>query len=81
MSSTKATLDLPKNAKSSAGRPPVTKLAYRINDLEAATGLCRHAIERARSAGKFPEADVRVGRCPLWRVETVRVWLDGGGIR
>jgi hypothetical protein len=69
------------NIKPSPARAPIEKLAYRISELSAALGLSRRAIERARCAGKFPEADVHVGRCPLWRVETVRSWLEGGGTR
>jgi predicted DNA-binding transcriptional regulator AlpA len=61
-------------------RPPVERLAYRINELSTALGLSRRAIERARVAARFPKADIQVGRCPLWRVETVKAWLEGGGI-
>jgi hypothetical protein len=78
MSSTTVTPESTASVKASPARPPVEKLAYRINDLEAALGLSRRAIERARSAGKFPKADRHVGRCPHWCVETIKAWLEGG---
>jgi hypothetical protein len=81
MSSTTATPESTASVKVSLARPSIEKLAYRITEQSAALGLSRRAIERASYAGKFPEAGVHVGRCPLWRVETVRSWLEGGGTR
>jgi predicted DNA-binding transcriptional regulator AlpA len=60
-------------------RPPVERLAYRIDEVANSVGLSRRAIERARVAGRFPKADIKVGRCPLWRIETIKAWLEGGG--
>jgi hypothetical protein len=54
-------------------------LALRLDELAFALGVSRRAIERERSAGHFPEPDLHIGRMPLWRVETVRRWLERGG--
>jgi len=41
--------------------------------------VSRRSFERMRSAGLIPPPDVRVGRLPRWRPETVRRWIEGGG--
>jgi predicted DNA-binding transcriptional regulator AlpA len=56
---------------------PSNRIAWRMADLTALTGLSRRMIERERSAGRFPAPDRFVGRCPLWRPETVDAWLRG----
>jgi predicted DNA-binding transcriptional regulator AlpA len=58
------------------GKSRVERLAYRLDEVADALGMSRRAIERERSAGRFPMADLHVGKAPLWRVETVRDWLD-----
>jgi predicted DNA-binding transcriptional regulator AlpA len=52
------------------------RLALRMADLTRLTGLSRRLIERERSAGRFPQPDRVVGRCPLWRPETISAWLS-----
>jgi predicted DNA-binding transcriptional regulator AlpA len=59
--------------------PLAGRLALRLGDLPQALGLSRRAIERLRSAGKFPPPDRTVGRVPIWAVGTVRAWVEGGG--
>src|SRR5262249_2866771 len=54
-------------------------LAYRLDELADALGVSRRAIERERSAGRVPPPDLHIGKMPLWRVETIRHWLEGGG--
>jgi hypothetical protein len=44
----------------------------------ARLGVSRRIIERERSAGRLPKPDLHIGRMPLWRVETVRAWLESG---
>lgn len=56
-------------------------LALRMDQVAAALGVSRSTIERARAAGRFPPPDLRIGRMPLWRPETVRRWTEGGGRR
>jgi predicted DNA-binding transcriptional regulator AlpA len=54
-------------------------MTYRLEDLSAALGVSRRAIERERSAGRFPRPDLTIGRMPLWRPETIREWIENGG--
>lgn len=54
-------------------------LAVGMADLPALLGISRRTLERERSAGRFPRPDKIVGKRPLWRLETVRRWLEGGG--
>jgi hypothetical protein len=60
-------------------RPRIEPMALRPEDLEAAIGVDNRTIQRWRSAGKFPKPDIRHGHTLLWRVETVRAWLESGG--
>jgi hypothetical protein len=64
-------------------RPPVERLAYRREELAAAIGVSRITIDRERAAGRLPKPDLWVGtgarKTPLWRVETVRAWIERGG--
>lgn len=63
-----------------APRPEASpRLTLRLDDLAAALGVSRRAIERERSAGRFPTPDIVIGRMPLWRPETIRRWVEGGG--
>jgi predicted DNA-binding transcriptional regulator AlpA len=57
----------------------VGRLTLRLDELAAALGVSRRAIERERSAGRFPKPDLIIGRMPLWRPETIRSWIEGGG--
>ncbi len=59
--------------------PPPGRLALRLDELAASLGISRRTLERERSAGRFPPPDLHIGKCPLWRPETVRRWIDGGG--
>ena len=59
--------------------PPATRLALRLDEVARALGVSRRAIERERSAGRFPKPDLTIGRMPLWRPETIRAWIEGGG--
>ena len=72
-----------KLALENQGRPPVERLTYRIDELADSLGMSRRAIERERSAGRFPLPDLYIGKAPLWRPESVRDWLDSkkGGNR
>jgi predicted DNA-binding transcriptional regulator AlpA len=71
----------PDLASSEPARPetPPGPLCYRFNDLPTALGVSRRTIERERSAGRFPKPDLTIVKMPLWRVETIRAWIEGGG--
>ncbi len=60
-------------------RPRIEPMALRIDEVAAALGLSRRAIERERAAGRFPKPDAIVGKMPLWKPETVRGFLERGG--
>lgn len=60
-------------------RPRVEPLTYRFEDLAEAIGVSRRFLERELSAGRLPKPDLRLGKVPLWRVETIRNWLERGG--
>ena len=60
-------------------RPRVEPLTYRLEDLVDALGLSRRFLERERAAGRFPKPDLRLGKAVLWRVETIRTWIERGG--
>ena len=62
-------------------RPRVEPMALRLDELANAIGVSRRALERERTAGRLPKPDLRVGNMPLWRVETIRAWLERGGHR
>jgi predicted DNA-binding transcriptional regulator AlpA len=55
------------------------RLTLRLDELARALGVSRRAVERERSAGRFPRPDLTIGRMPLWRPETIRRWVEGGG--
>jgi hypothetical protein len=61
--------------RQAGNRPRIEPLALRLDELADALGVSRRAIERERSAGRFPAADLTIGKMPLWRVETIRDWL------
>ncbi len=50
-------------------------MALRVGDVARAIGISRRALERLRAAGGFPPPDKVIGRCPVWRVETIHAWL------
>ena len=71
-----------KKAPSLESKPePATpeRLLIRLDELADRLGISRRTLERERSAGRFPKADVRIGKMPLWRPETIREWIEGGG--
>jgi predicted DNA-binding transcriptional regulator AlpA len=60
-------------------RPPVDRLALRLDEVAEAIGVSRRTIERERSAGRFPKPDRVIGKLSIWSVETIRKWVEGGG--
>ena len=58
--------------------PSAERLALRLEEIARSLGISRRAVERERSAGRFPRPDLTIGRMPLWRPETIRRWIEGG---
>lgn len=56
-----------------------TRLTLRLDEVAATLGISRRAIERERSAGRFPRPDLTVGRMPLWKPQTILTWVERGG--
>ncbi|QEH34274.1 hypothetical protein OJF2_28090 [Aquisphaera giovannonii] len=50
-----------------------------IADLARVLAVSRRLIERERAAGRLPRPDLQMGRCPRWRAETIRRWIETGG--
>jgi len=65
-------------AKAKGGGPAVEPLLSKA-DVVAALGCEVRTIERMISSGRFPRPDVRVGRLPRWKAETVNGWIAEGG--
>ncbi len=61
--------------------PAPVRLTYRLAELAKSFGISRRTLERERSAGRFPRPDLTIGKAPLWKPETIRRWIDGGGHR
>ena len=59
--------------------PGIEALTYRLADLPRALGVSRRTIEGERAAGRFPRPDLKMGRIPLWRRQTIDRWLAQGG--
>ncbi len=60
-------------------RSQTHRLTLRIEELAEAIGVSRRVLERELSAGRFPKPDLRIGKMPLWRVESLDAWLKRGG--
>jgi hypothetical protein len=50
-----------------------------LDDLAAILKVGRRWLERERSAGRIPKPDFMAGRCPRWKPETIRQWIERGG--
>jgi predicted DNA-binding transcriptional regulator AlpA len=56
-------------------------LTWRLDAIAKALGVSRRTLERERSAGRFPPPDLSIGKMPLWRPETIRRWVERGGVQ
>lgn len=52
-----------------------------IDDLAAVLNCSRRLVERMRSGGRVPPPDFQAGKCPRWKPETIRLWIETGGRR
>lgn len=51
-----------------------------MEDLAQVLNCSRRGLERLRAAGRVPKPDFQFGRCPRWRPETIRAWIEKGSI-
>lgn len=50
-----------------------------IADLARVLNCSRRVVEGLRSAGRLPKPDLKIGKMPRWRPDTVRAWIEKGG--
>jgi hypothetical protein len=50
-----------------------------LDDLVVILKCSRRLIERMRAAGKLPRPQLYAGKCPRWKPETIRAWIERGG--
>jgi predicted DNA-binding transcriptional regulator AlpA len=55
------------------------RVTIRLDEVASLLGISRRVLERERSAGRFPRPDMTIGRMPLWKPDTIRAWVEGGG--
>jgi predicted DNA-binding transcriptional regulator AlpA len=55
------------------------RLTDRLAEVAKMLGISRRTLERERAAGRFPRPDLHVGKAPLWKIETLRSWIEGQG--
>ena len=65
--------------RQSKSHPPVARMTLRLDEVADALGVSRRVLERERAAGRMPKPDRRIGKMPLWRVETIHAWINSGG--
>jgi predicted DNA-binding transcriptional regulator AlpA len=51
----------------------------KIVDLARILGCSRRLVERMRAAGKLPRPDVKIGKMPRWKRDTILRWIEDGG--
>jgi excisionase family DNA binding protein len=58
--------------------PLAERLVWSISDVVALTGLSRATLDRIRASGRagFPRPNIRIGRRPFWRPQTIRQWIE-----
>lgn len=59
--------------------PPGLAPLLGIDDLVHILNVNRRTVERMRSGGQLPRADLCVGRLPRWMPSTIETWLKRGG--
>jgi len=74
--------DLP-DPRPEAKRGPILPAGFEsmlsIDDLAALLRCSRRLVERMRSGGKVPRPDIKIGKMPRWKPETIRLWIESGG--
>lgn len=70
---------MPVSSPSENKQAPIITPLLSIDDVAATLACSRRLIERMRAAGKLPKPDLRVGKMPRWRAETIARWIEAGG--
>ena len=58
---------------------PIIEPLLTVEGVASALSVNRRTVERMLSAGKLPGPDLRIGRMPRWKAETIRRWIENGG--
>jgi hypothetical protein len=69
----------PKAARSRRFLPAGIEPMLGIDDVAARLAVCRRVVERMRSAGEIPKPDIKIGKMPRWKFETIEGWIDREG--
>ena len=59
--------------------PPGMERLLGIADLAANLHVGRRTVERLRTSGRLPRADLDLGDLPRWRPKRWTRWVEGGG--
>jgi predicted DNA-binding transcriptional regulator AlpA len=58
-------------------KEPPERVAYRIAEISAMTGINRRTLDRMKQSGKMPKPDLDLGKIALWKRTTIEKWLSG----
>lgn len=59
--------------------PSAVEPLLSLEDPTRVLSCSRRLVERLKAAGELPRPDLRIGRMPRWRPETIRRWIGEGG--
>jgi predicted DNA-binding transcriptional regulator AlpA len=68
------------NAKSNP-TPIALEQLVSLEGLTTFLNTSRRTVERLKASGKLPKPDIRLGRMPRWRPETLLGWLEDNAAR
>jgi hypothetical protein len=69
---------VPRRRLPSPSHIPIEPLVC-IADLARILNCSRRLVERMRSAGRVPKPDIKIGKMPRWKPETIQRWIAEGG--
>jgi len=76
-------IDPPEHPRPESKRGPTLPAGFErmfsIDDLAALLNCSRRLVERMRCSGKLPRPDLKIGKMPRWKAETIRRWIEAGG--
>jgi len=64
-------------AKPAPDIPAAAMQLLDVRQIAAALRVDRVTVYREIASGKYPRADLYIGRSPRWRVSTHNTWIEG----